>query len=131
MAISLLILQTTPKHQQTTVTPIRRTFFCTSCDSGSDVSSNGESSAKKLKKSNTFPDVQQALNETEEKDKFLENYRDNNYVTSTPACVSLRPCCDALFKSEDRERKSMSPITRSTQHMSRAMQVKYFSIFVI
>lgn len=122
----------TPKHHP--CTPVRRAFFCTSCESHSDVSTEG-SSAKKLKKSNTLSDMQ-LLNQTKEKIKF-NHYSDEvniddkigtpplggSCLTSTPAYVPFKTCHDILFTPENQERKSMSPITRSTQHMCRAMQV--------
>lgn len=43
-----------------------------------------------------------------------------NYLTSTPACLLSR--ASEVFTPEE-HRKSMSPITRSAQRMSRAMQV--------
>lgn len=51
----------------------------------------------------------------------------NNYLTSTPACVPTHACPDILF-TPDQDRKSMSPITRSTQKMCRAMQVSLTEI---
>ncbi|KAK9700326.1 RhoGAP domain [Popillia japonica] len=124
-------LLSTPKHHP--CTPVRRAFFCTSCESHSDVSTEG-SSAKKLKKSNTLSDMQ-LLNQTKEKIKF-NHYSDEvniddkigtpplggSCLTSTPAYVPFKTCHDILFTPENQERKSMSPITRSTQHMCRAMQ---------
>lgn len=47
----------------------------------------------------------------------------NKYLTSTPACLPLRACSDIDFTPEGQDKKSMSPITRSTQRMTRAMQV--------
>lgn len=45
-------------------------------------------------------------------------------LTSTPACVPCQACpADVLFTPEDHGRRSMSPITRSTQRMCKAMQV--------
>ncbi|KAI4458535.1 rho gtpase activating protein [Holotrichia oblita] len=124
-------LLSTPKHHP--CTPVRRAFFCTSCDSHSDVSTEGNS-AKKLKKSNTLSDIQ-LLNQTKENIKF-NHYSDEvnidekigtpplggNCLTSTPAYVPFKTCHDILFTPENQERKSMSPITRSTQNMCRAMQ---------
>lgn len=47
-----------------------------------------------------------------------------SYLTSTPAGLPLRPCKDnAHFTPVCSGRKSMSPITRSTQKMCKAMQV--------
>ncbi|CAH1119292.1 unnamed protein product [Phaedon cochleariae] len=43
-------------------------------------------------------------------------------VTSTPACVPMRACRENLFTPDQQSPKSMSPITRSTQRMTRAMQ---------
>ncbi|KAJ8953155.1 hypothetical protein NQ318_017182 [Aromia moschata] len=44
------------------------------------------------------------------------------YLTSTPACMPMRACPEIVFTPEEQDRKSMSPITRSTQRMTRAMQ---------
>lgn len=118
----------TPKIPPTT--PVRRAFFCTSCDSSGNVSSE-EGSAKKLKKSNTVSDIQ-SLDPTKDTESLTHLERSvgeragsltNNCLTSTPACVPFRSCHNVLFTPENQERKSMSPITRSTQHMCRAMQV--------
>lgn len=46
------------------------------------------------------------------------------YITSTPACLPIRARPNMIFTPEEQERKSMSPITRSTQRMTRAMQVR-------
>ncbi|CAG9773094.1 unnamed protein product [Ceutorhynchus assimilis] len=43
-----------------------------------------------------------------------------DYLTSTPACLLNR--VDTVFTPEGQNRRSMSPITRSTQRMPRAMQ---------
>ncbi|GJQ74447.1 hypothetical protein Trydic_g21317 [Trypoxylus dichotomus] len=122
-------LLSTPKL--TPSTPVRRGFFCTSCDSSGDVSNEGNS-AKKLKKSNSLSDIP-SLNHTKENDK-VNHYVDDSIdeklgsrltsdcLTSTPACVTFKTCHEILFTPKDQERKSMSPITRSTQHMCRAMQ---------
>lgn len=46
-----------------------------------------------------------------------------SYLTSTPAGLPLRPIKDVDFTPVCSGRKSMSPITRSTQRMCKAMQV--------
>lgn len=46
-----------------------------------------------------------------------------SYLTSTPAGLPLRQCKDINFTPVGSTRKSMSPITRSTQRMCKAMQV--------
>lgn len=46
-----------------------------------------------------------------------------SYLTSTPAGLPLRPNKDVDFTPVCSGRKSMSPITRSTQRMCKAMQV--------
>lgn len=83
---------------QSTVTRAR--LFCTNCDSSNDDPVQNNSDTPPPKK------LQRKSNNTSE----------DPIVTSTPACVSHH------FTPEDR--KSMSPITRSTQRMTRAMQVK-------
>lgn len=44
-------------------------------------------------------------------------------LTSTPACVNLHACPEFTTPEQNREKRSMSPITRSAQRMCKAMQV--------
>ncbi|XP_063913007.1 rho GTPase-activating protein 19 isoform X1 [Zophobas morio] len=90
----------TPPHH----TPLTRTkLFCANCDSSTEKSPNDEPELKKTRRvSNNV--------------KTTSDPEDGPCVTSTPACVTLH------FTPDERDRKSMSPITRSTQRMPRAMQ---------
>ncbi|XP_022904224.1 rho GTPase-activating protein 19-like isoform X1 [Onthophagus taurus] len=100
----------------------KRALCCTNFEESTSDLSEAESCSlfKRRRKSN---DV-----DNDEKTKLLgsdeslsgENGKPLNYLTSTPACRQLRN--DLLFTPENQDRKSMSPITKSTQHMSRAMQ---------
>ncbi|KAJ8962003.1 hypothetical protein NQ314_005785 [Rhamnusium bicolor] len=95
--------------------------------------SNEEHQAKRLKKSTlSTENIAIESNEITKDCKRSQSEPDlsinegekacNMYLTSTPACFPLRACPDIIFTPEDQDRKSMSPITRSTQRMSRAMQ---------
>ncbi|KAF2880105.1 hypothetical protein ILUMI_26062, partial [Ignelater luminosus] len=112
----------------------RAKLFCTKCDSSPD-KSNDENVAKKLKMShlssenikselyneNTISEIKRSASDpnlsTDQSERIC-----NSYLTSTPACVPLCACPDMSFTPQDQNRKSMSPITRSTQRMSKAMQ---------
>ncbi|XP_019879645.1 rho GTPase-activating protein 19-like isoform X2 [Aethina tumida] len=109
--------------QQTVLARAR--LFCGNCDSSTDLS-NDEASAKKLKASTSTEkllDVDDSPRSKSGPELSVSATACNNYLTSTPACVPLRACPDLIFTPEDQDRKSMSPITRSTQRMTRAMQV--------
>ncbi|XP_008198135.1 rho GTPase-activating protein 19 isoform X2 [Tribolium castaneum] len=82
----------------------RARLFCTNCDSSPDQVASDEPQSKKIRRSTS---------ETEGETPDAET---GIGITSTPACVALH------FTPDDQERKSMSPITRSTQRMTRAMQ---------
>ncbi|CAH0553934.1 unnamed protein product [Brassicogethes aeneus] len=108
----------------------RARLFCANCDSSTDSSASDEAALKKLKtssgKRDGLPDegataVRDARSKSESDLDFDEQFT-GKYLTSTPACLSLRACPDLLFTPEEQGRKSMSPITRSTQRMTRAMQ---------
>nr|XP_023013315.1 rho GTPase-activating protein 19 [Leptinotarsa decemlineata] len=108
----------------------RARLFCHhNCDSSNDQSDDANPS-KRSKKSCTS-------NHTSDNDIDKDNKRRQSepdlsisgdnivqdiYLTSTPACLPLRACPDIVFTPEAQDRKSMSPITRSTQRMTRAMQ---------
>lgn len=113
-----------PQSPQQTVLA-RARLFCGNCDSSTDLS-NDEASAKKLKASTSTEkllDVDDSPRSKSGPELSVSATACNNYLTSTPACVPLRACPDLIFTPEDQDRKSMSPITRSTQRMTRAMQV--------
>ncbi|XP_017779598.1 PREDICTED: rho GTPase-activating protein 19 [Nicrophorus vespilloides] len=114
---------------------IRSRLFCGNCDSSSE---NDETAAKKLRKS-TENLVQSENEATSDEDAMKRSVSEpdlssddvmgvyNTYLTSTPACVPRAPTTMPnaellVFTPDDQDRKSMSPITRSTQRMSRAMQ---------
>lgn len=97
-------------------------------------SSNEKTPTKRTKNDNSCPDNFTSDNNDENvsfkrhKLDFDLSITENNptcnmYLTSTPACLSLRACSDIDFTPEGQDKKSMSPITRSTQRMTRAMQV--------
>ncbi|XP_065169690.1 rho GTPase-activating protein 19 isoform X1 [Atheta coriaria] len=114
----------------------RGRLFCGNCDNSSDASTD-ETLAKKLRKSNLSTEnltnnetdgqtvhtnsdsIKRSLSEPE---LSTDDALRNTYLTSTPACVPLRDIPEIVFTPEDQDRKSMSPITRSTQRMCRAMQ---------
>lgn len=119
--------------QQTTS---RVRLFCANRDSSSDAS-DYETLPKKFKKSvastddlraelkTISNDMKRSLSEPDVVMDDLDLVR-NSYLTSTPACLTTHACPDVVFTPEDHGRKSMSPITRSTQRMCRAMQVSDF-----
>jgi hypothetical protein len=107
-----MLLQTPPL--QTVITRAR--LFCTNCDSSTDQSTNDEDPQPKKLRSSTDE-------ETVVGPKDVESGV-GPCVTSTPACVALH------FTPDEQDRKSMSPITRSTQRMTRAMQVRGKSPFL-
>lgn len=113
-------------------TPPRSRLFCTNCDSSeTDVSNNvtdennkpltEENKTKKAKvrreRSLSEPDLSRNDGSSDDEDVYV------HCLTSTPACVNLHACTDVLFTPEEQGRRSMSPITRSTQRMCKAMQV--------
>lgn len=107
----------------TKYTPPRSRLFCTNCDSSETDVSNTEKPEEnkpkaRTKRSISEPDL--SNNDTEDDDVFV------HCLTSTPACVNLHACPEVLFTPEERGRRSMSPITRSTQRMCKAMQVMFF-----
>lgn len=55
----------------------------------------------------------------------------NVYLTSTPASagITLKAVRNNIFSPDSQDHKSVSPITRSTQRMTRAMQVCILFIF--
>ncbi|KAG5885773.1 hypothetical protein JTB14_031209 [Gonioctena quinquepunctata] len=81
-----------------------------SCTSHDEV--NCSNSQKDSKRSRSEPDLSITGDDSGQ----------NVYLTSTPACLPMRACPDIVFTPEEQNRKSMSPITRSTQRMTRAMQ---------
>ncbi|XP_044263138.1 rho GTPase-activating protein 19 isoform X2 [Tribolium madens] len=87
---------------QTALTRAR--LFCTNCDSSPDQVANDEPQSKKMRRSTSQTEGESSDAET------------GIGITSTPACVALH------FTPDEQDRKSMSPITRSTQRMTRAMQ---------
>lgn len=101
----------------------RARLFCTNCDASPD---KGKNNRHKLT-TNLSDDMTEPLLDNDHihksfsepdltsEDDVLFN---NSYLTSTPACFPLYSC----FTPEGSDRKSMSPITRSTQRMTRAMQ---------
>lgn len=111
------------QHQQNTS---KSSIFCTKCETISDVSTE-EVLSKRLKPSEeTECEHQSNLNEVKHCVSNPDLSTDeniqipNSYLTSTPAVALIN--CSNIFTPEDQDRKSMSPITRSTQGMSRAMQ---------
>lgn len=119
----------TPANSPSLISKTR--LFCHhNHDSSSDCSP-----AKKLKKSRSDSECIIYNKNEEESNNQLEHDSSvdgtNMYLTSTPACLPLRACQDIMFTPNDQDRKSMSPITRSTQRMTRAMQVCiYFFLFL-
>ncbi|RZC31864.1 RhoGAP domain containing protein, partial [Asbolus verrucosus] len=87
---------------QTVLTRAR--LFCANCDSSTDASNESSPPPEKRPKPTSEPEAVASC------------------VTSTPACVTRHTCPDLTFTPEGQDRKSMSPITRSTQRMTRAMQ---------
>lgn len=105
----------------------RTRLFCNKCDSSG---SGDETVVKKSKKSDNHLEQVKDFNVSlkksiSEPDLSSDEIQRpcNSYMTSTPACVPRYACSEAIFTPEDHERRSMSPITRSTQRMPRAMQV--------
>lgn len=111
-------------------------MFCTNCDSNSDISCDEDVTNKRKKLDNetqfhnnadvknTSDDLRRSMSEPDLSMSEDEIIVCNKYLTSTPACtIKTRNCPDILFTPEDR--KSMSPITKSTKRMCQAMQVKY------
>lgn len=125
-------LQSPPQHSPSLVARAR--LFCHNCDSSTDVSTeDGQKTQNKQHKPSL--EIVASRNSVTPKDsKRSRSESDLNfdesgqsckvYVTSTPACLPLRTRTDMIFTPEEQERKSMSPITRSTQRMTRAMQVR-------
>lgn len=119
-------------------TPPRSRLFCTNCDSSeTDVSNNitdennkpttAENKAKvRRERSLSEPDLSRNHDSGDDDDDDEEDVY-VHCLTSTPACVNLHACSDVLFTPEEQGRRSMSPITRSTQRMCKAMQVMLFS----
>lgn len=108
-------------------------MFCTNCDSNSDISCDEDLASKRKKLENdndlqvddvknTSDDLRRSMSEPDLSISEDERMVCNKYLTSTPACtIQTHTCPDILFTPEDR--KSMSPITRSTTRMCQAMQV--------
>uniref|UniRef100_A0AAR5Q4J4 Rho-GAP domain-containing protein n=1 Tax=Dendroctonus ponderosae TaxID=77166 RepID=A0AAR5Q4J4_DENPD len=94
-------------------TPTRARLFCHNFDSCSD----DETTPKKLKGSQGTP-VKRSRSKSDS-DLGMPGLP-GNYLTSTPACLLSR--ASDVFTPDEHSRKSMSPITRSAQRMSRAMQ---------
>lgn len=108
-------------------------LFCTKCDKSPEVSSD-EKPLKKLKKSSLNMEdkckISDNLLQRSSSDPTLSiEHREklsNSYLTSTPAHALRCECSsNVVFTPQDHERKSMSPITRSTQRMPKAMQVRF------
>ncbi|KAJ8985780.1 hypothetical protein NQ317_014433 [Molorchus minor] len=125
----LLSVLQTPSNSPSIITRAR--LFCHNCDSSPELSS-GERQSERIKPSSVSKDC--AANECGELQKRRRSHSEPNLstdgelgryklcMTSTPACLSLKACADIAFTPEEQDRKSMSPITRSTQRMTRAMQ---------
>ncbi|KAK9878393.1 hypothetical protein WA026_021701 [Henosepilachna vigintioctopunctata] len=107
----------------------RARLFCTKCDTSPD---NRENSHKKPKlsfnKDENFSEplteenqLRKSFSEPNLSNEDLDPFN-NLYLTSTPACLPIHSCMESLFTPEECDRKSMSPITRSTHRMTRAMQ---------
>lgn len=102
-------------------------MFCTKCDSKSDLSDDADDDSAKCKKlrediKNLSDELRRSFSEpdlTVEDDNRVCNTK---YLTSTPACLPTHTCPDVIF-TPNKDRESMSPITRSAQKMCRAMQV--------
>lgn len=118
---------------------ISKKLFCHHNHNSSSEATRDETPAKRAKKActsydNIISDKSHAsIDYKRSKWDFDSSITDNNracnvYLTSTPACLPLRACSDINFTPEGQGRKSMSPITRSTQRMTRAMQVCIYFI---
>lgn len=112
---------------------ITKKLFCHHNQNSSNEASHEETPAKRPKHVSTSPDNLTSDNVGLKRNKldFDMSLIDTNqpcniYLTSTPACLPIRACSDIDFTPEGQDRKSMSPITRSTQRMTRAMQVCIF-----
>lgn len=110
----MLQQQQQQQHQQSILSRAR--LFCGNCDS----STEDEPTIKKQKiDENTSKHLQC------EPDLSIEDNKSYKLcITSTPAATMLRNCPEIIFTPDEQDRKSMSPITRSTQRMTRAMQVR-------
>lgn len=113
---------------------ITKKLFCHHNHNSSNEASHEETPSKRRKTTNvnieniTRNNVDANLECKSNKLDFDLSISDNNqacniYLTSTPACLPLKACTEIDFTPEGQDRKSMSPITRSTQRMTRAMQV--------
>ncbi|KAL3275270.1 hypothetical protein HHI36_020039 [Cryptolaemus montrouzieri] len=110
----------------------RARLFCTNCDpspekgeSNENVSLNKSKSINELDNCQDIPIENKHLRKSFSEPNLTKENVDNfnsTYLTSTPACFSSCVCTDLMFVSEESDRKSISPITRSTQRMTRAMQ---------
>ena len=117
--------QATPQQHATK----RNGLFCTSCDStGSDVSISEIVSkrrktrirGKRLRFCNKSPSMIEKL----KKSTYGSISQGAVCATSTPACKAVSCVLQEVsFTPKGQERNSMSPITKSTHHMCRAMQV--------
>lgn len=128
--ISIFLFQT-PSNSPSLIT---KKLLCHHNHNSSNELSQDETSAKRPKSACTSPDeitskkTDSSVDCKRTKLDFNSSLTDNTqactmYLTSTPACLPLRACSDIDFTPEGQDRKSMSPITRSTQRMTRAMQV--------
>ncbi|KAJ8920411.1 hypothetical protein NQ315_005277 [Exocentrus adspersus] len=114
------ILNSPTQHSPSIVTKAR--LFCHNCDSSTDVSTEDSPSKKAI--SNVPKEIIKDSKRCRSEPDLSMDEENNSckvYITSTPACLSVRACTDVIFTPEG-DRKSMSPITRSTQRMTRAMQ---------
>lgn len=122
-----MILFQTPSSSPSLIT---KKLLCHHNHNSSNDASHEETPAKRPKNAFTTPtnNTEVDVDVKRKKLDFDLSIIDNNpscnmYLTSTPACLPLRACSDIDFTPEGQDRKSMSPITRSTQRMTRAMQV--------
>lgn len=126
-----LFLFQTPSSSPSLIT---KKLFCHHNHNSSNEASHEETPAKRLKTTNKSTEnistdhVDVKFGYKRNKLDFDLSISDNNqacnmYLTSTPACLPIKACSEINFTPEGQDRKSMSPITRSTQRMTRAMQV--------
>ncbi|XP_072386616.1 rho GTPase-activating protein 19-like isoform X1 [Diabrotica undecimpunctata] len=99
-------------------------------ESSTDLTNEGPTPAKRRKTSRSCDRLSTKDNNDDEgKGSFSEpelSEREdsidcNGYLTSTPACFPLKACTE-VFTPNQKDSKSMSPITMSAQRMPRAMQ---------